>query len=50
MLDKVKNNCYNHHSEIQKGTNSNLPYTLECHGNVSAGRYCDLGRCLVECH
>ena len=29
MLDKVKNNCYNHHSEIQKGTNSNLPYTLE---------------------
>ena len=28
MLDKVKNNCYNHHSEIHKGTNSNLPYTF----------------------
>ena len=28
MLDKAENNCYNHHSEIQKGTNSNLPYTF----------------------
>ncbi len=28
MLDKIKNNCYNHHSEIHKGTNSNLPYTF----------------------
>ena len=28
MLDKIKNNCYNHHSEIHKGTNSNIPYTF----------------------
>ena len=28
MLDKIKNNCYNHHSEIHKGTNSNLPDTF----------------------
>ena len=28
MLDKIKNNCYNYHSEIHKGTNSNLPDTF----------------------
>lgn len=36
MLDKIKNSCYNHHSEIQKGTNSNLPYTF----GISRQRVC----------